>query len=149
MTAQRDVKVSRARAWGVCPFCPDRTIKGTKIAKLPGRAWGTRAMRGRVKTAAMRRPQPCTDPEPREDRGLSRGRRPCNARARATPIWPGSTRYRKDLEDFDAALDELRHEFDAMREQIVALSQANAELTRKVDVLMRLAALAPRERKVQ
>jgi len=58
-------------------------------------------------------------------------------------------RYRKDLEDFDAALDELRHEFDAMREQIVALSQANAELTRKVDVLMRLAALAPRERKVQ
>lgn len=60
-------------------------------------------------------------------------------------------RYDRNLDDFEVALGELRREFDAMREQIVALWQANAELTRNVDVLMRLAALAPRrgEREVQ
>lgn len=53
-------------------------------------------------------------------------------------------RYGKNLEQFEAALNELDRELGQIREQIVALSQANAELTRNVDVLMRLAALAPR-----
>jgi prefoldin subunit 5 len=67
------------------------------------------------------------------------------------PYLARLNRYGRNLDDLDAALDELRREFGAMREQIVALSQANAELTRNVNVLMRLAALAPRrgEREVQ
>jgi hypothetical protein len=36
---QLAVRVRKARAYGIRPFCTDRILRGHKIAKIPGRAW--------------------------------------------------------------------------------------------------------------
>jgi len=53
------------------------------------------------------------------------------------PYLARLNRYGKQLDEFDLDLAALRHEFGDMREQIIMLSQANADLTRKVDMLMK------------